>query len=184
MSETKECYYLCVLKFLLPLGFLALLLWLCLIPKPPRYTIVDFTIPMSDLDIDGGKKGSMVYGLEIKNSNKESSIFYDDILLTFYYGQDTVGENTMPAFHQGRRRTLRVVDHVEVANQHLWTAIYVSILNGTAELKVALRTRIQYGTWGIKSKHHGVHLQAALPIGADGKISGKKKKIKLRRHFK
>ncbi|KAK9936123.1 hypothetical protein M0R45_012984 [Rubus argutus] len=153
MSETKECCYLCVLKFLLPLGFLALLLWLCLIPKPPRYTIVDFTIPKSDLDIDGLRK-------------------------------DTVGENTMAAFHQGRRRTLRVVDHVEVVNQHLRMAICVSILNGTAELKVALRTRIQYGTWGIKSNHHGVHLQAALPIGADGKISGKKKKIKLRRHFK
>ncbi|PRQ28538.1 hypothetical protein RchiOBHm_Chr5g0004101 [Rosa chinensis] len=62
-------------------------------------------------------------------------------------------------------------------------AIRNSILNGTAELKGALRTQLQYKTLGRNSKHHGVNLQAVLPIGPDCKISGKKKKIKLRRHF-
>ncbi|BFG27539.1 hypothetical protein CerSpe_138130 [Prunus speciosa] len=181
MCETKN-FYLWVLQFFGLLGLLALVLWLALRPESPEYTIVDITIPKSDID-NGGQNGSILYVLEIKNSNKDSSIYYDDTILRFYYGSDTVGEKTIPSFHQGRAKTREVTDSVDV-NPRVWKAIRNSISNATAELKVALLTRLRYRTWGVKSKHRGLHLQGKLLVGSDGKIFGKKKKIKLRRASK
>ncbi|XP_021821570.1 protein NDR1-like [Prunus avium] len=181
MCETKN-FYLWVLQFFGLLGLLALVLWLALRPESPEYTIVDITIPKSDID-NGGQNGSILYVLEIKNSNKDSSIYYDDTILRLYYGSDTVGEKTIPSFRQGRGKTREVTDSVDV-NPRVWKAIRNSISNATAELKVALLTRLRYRTWGVKSKHHGLHLQGKLLVGSDGKIFGKKKKIKLRRASK
>ncbi|XP_004295247.1 PREDICTED: uncharacterized protein LOC101315418 [Fragaria vesca subsp. vesca] len=175
-SENKH-FYLCVLEIFALLGLLALVLWLSLRPKSPSYTIVDITIPSSGLE-NGEQNGSIVYILEIENSNKDSSIFYDTSVLTFYYGQDKVAEKTIPPFHQGRRKTRSELGDMD-ANPQVWRAVRKSISNATVEFKVTLLTKIRYKTWGIKSKRHGQDLQGTIPIGKDGKLSGKKKKIKL-----
>ena len=62
----------------------------------------------------------------------------------------------------------------------IWTALRNAIHNAIAELKVDLSTKIKYKTWGVKSKHHGIHKEGKLPVGKDGKKSNKKKKVKLR----
>ncbi|ONI10101.1 hypothetical protein PRUPE_4G026900 [Prunus persica] len=181
MCEIKN-FYCWLLEFSVLLLLLALCLWLAIRPESPKYTIVDITIPKSDID-SGGQNGSIIYALEIENSNKVSSIYYEDTILRFYYGSETVGEKTIPYFHQGRGKTCQVTDSVD-ANQQVWKAIRNSISNATAELKVAVLTRVQYRTWGVKSKHHGLDLQSQLSIGSNGKIFGKTKKIKLRRASK
>ncbi|XVF25975.1 hypothetical protein REPUB_Repub13aG0260400 [Reevesia pubescens] len=96
---------------------------------------------------------------------------------------DTVGKNIIPSFYQGRNKNSPVLDHVDV-DTRLWTALRNAILNATAELRVDLSSKIKYKTWGIKSKHHGIHREGNIPIGKDGKISKKKKKVKLRRASK
>ncbi|KAB2637534.1 protein NDR1-like [Pyrus ussuriensis x Pyrus communis] len=173
-AKTFNCW---AMQFLAFLGLLALCLWVALRPKDPEYTIVDITIPESDLG-GGGHNGSLTYGLQIKNPNKDSSIYYDEAVLTFLYGSDSVGEKHIPAFRQGKGKTRQLIDFVDV-NPRVWKTFRNSILNATAELKVALLTRVQYKTWGVRSKHHGLDLHGKLPIGSDGKISGKKKKVKL-----
>ncbi|KAI5330951.1 PREDICTED: NDR1 [Prunus dulcis] len=153
MCEIKN-FYCWLLEFsILLLLLLALCLWLAIRPESPKYTIVDITIPKSDID-SGVQNGSIIYALEIENSNK-----------------------------QGRGKTRQVTDSVD-ANPQVWKAIRNSISNATAELKVAVLTRVQYVTWGVKSKHHGLDLQSQLSIGSNGKIFGKTKKIKLRRASK
>ncbi|XP_050367412.1 protein NDR1-like [Argentina anserina] len=175
-SENKH-FYLCILEILAVLGLLALVLWLSLRPKSPTYTIVDITIPNYGLE-NGTQNGSIAYILEIGNSNKDSRIYYDTSYLTFYYGQDKVAETTIAPFHQGRHKTRSQLGDID-ANPQVWRAVRNSILNATAELKVTLLTKIRYKTWGIKSKQHGQDLQGSIPVGKDGKLSGKKKKIKL-----
>ncbi|XP_062013405.1 uncharacterized protein LOC133729839 [Rosa rugosa] len=180
MCESEKTYFhACVLETLAILGFLAFFLWLIFHVKSPSYTIVDITIPKSSLE-NGGQNGYIVYALEIKNCNTYYSIYYDTSLLTFNYGQDKVAEKTIPPFHQGTGRSRRrtVIDYMD-ANPKVWRAVRNSISNATAELKVTLLTRIRYNTWGSK-RHHVLDLQGLLPIGKDGKLSGKKKKIKLR----
>lgn len=173
--------YLPVLLFIFLIGLLVLCLWLILRPKEPGFTITDISLPTStdqnsSFCQDGG---SIYYVLEIKNPNKDSSIYYDNLTLTLHYNEDTVGTNTISHFHQGKDKTREVIEHFD-AKGNLWKALMRSIRNSTTNLKVNLEGGLRYRTWGIKSKHNRLNLQGTLPIGSDGKISGKKKKIKLK----
>jgi hypothetical protein len=178
MCETKNLY-LWLLQVVALLGILAICLWLILRPRPPQYTIVDFSIPQSSLVNKEGQNGTILYNLEIENPNTDSTLYYDDIFLTFYFGQDTVGEKRIPAFHQGGKRTRQMIDYVD-GNPRVWKSLLNALIsNAKAELKAGLLTRIRYKTWGKKSKHLKLELQGLLQVGKDGKISGKKKKNKL-----
>ncbi|XP_022723477.1 protein NDR1-like [Durio zibethinus] len=178
MCETKN-FYLWLLQIVGLSGLLALCLWLALRPKSPNYTIVNFLVPAVN-DGNASDHGIIQYELDIQNPNKDSGIDYDDIFLIFYHGPDTVGNNAIPSFYQGKNRNRLVLDHVDV-DTGLWTALRNAILNATAELRVDLSTTIKYKTWGIKSNHHSIHREGKIPIGKDGKLSNKKKKVKLRR---
>ena len=177
MCETKN-FYLWLLQFVGLLGLLALCLWLALRPRSPNYTIVNFSVPAVN-DSNASDHGIIQYELDIENPNKDSGIYYDDIFLIFYHGPDRVGNKIIPSFYQRKNRNRQVVDRVDV-NTGLWKALRNAILNATAQLRVDLSTKIKYKTWGIKSKHHGLHREGKIPIGKDGKISNKKKKVKLR----
>ena len=174
MCDVKN-NYVWLLEVIALLGLLALCLWLSLRPKSPSYSITYVSIPQTN----NGQNDTIFYGIEIENPNKDSSIFHDDIVLSFLYGQDKVGETTIPSFHQGRGKSRGVFDSVSASHQPL-KAMSNAISNATAELKVALLTRIRYKTLGIKSKFHVINLQGVLPIDSGGKLSNKKNKYKLR----
>ncbi|XP_054779075.1 protein NDR1-like [Prosopis cineraria] len=173
MCEPKN-FYVWLLQFIGLLGLLALILWLSLRPRSPSYSINFISIPQSS-----DQNGSIVYNLEIENPNKESSISFDDIQLSFLYGDDQVAQSTIGSFRQGPGKTNSVFQSVD-ANRGALKPIVNAISNATAELRAALMTRIRYKTWGIKSKFHGVNRQGILPIGPGGKLSGKKKKYPLK----
>ncbi|XVE87847.1 hypothetical protein DITRI_Ditri19aG0021000 [Diplodiscus trichospermus] len=178
MCETKS-FYLWLLQVVGLLGLLALCLWLDMRPKSPNYTILNFSVPVVN-DSNASDHGIIHYELNIENPNKDSGIYYDDIFLIFYHGHDTVGKYTIPSFCQGKNKNLQVLDHVDV-EASLWRTLRNAILNATAELRVDLSTNIKYKTLGIKSKRHGIHREGKVPIGKDGKIANKKKKVKLQR---
>ncbi|XVE51167.1 hypothetical protein DITRI_Ditri02bG0017700 [Diplodiscus trichospermus] len=177
MCVTKS-FYLWLLQVVGLLGLLALSLWLALRPRSPNYTIVNFSVPAVN-DSNVSDHGIIQYELVIENPNKDSGIYYDDIFLIFYHGPDAVGNNTIPSFYQGRDKSRQVLDHLDVETR-IWRALRNEILNATAELRVDLSTKVKYKTWGIKSKHHGINREGKIPIGKDGKIANKKKKVKLR----
>ncbi|MBA0634266.1 hypothetical protein Godav_025284 [Gossypium davidsonii] len=157
---------------------LVLCLWLALRPGSPHFTITNFSVPAVN-DSNTSDHGIIQYQLDIKNPNKDSGIYYDDILLIFYHGVNIVGNNTIPSFTEGKNRSHQVLNHFDVDNP-FWAALRSAILNATAELRVDLSTKVRYKTWLIKSRHHGLHREGHIPIGKDGKISNKKKKVKLR----
>ncbi|KAF3959659.1 hypothetical protein CMV_015543 [Castanea mollissima] len=160
MCEVKN-FYLWLLQILALLGILALCLWLILRPKAPNYSIVDITIPPGSLASSEDQNATIYYDLEIENPNKDSSVYYDDVLFTFYYGQYTVGQKTIPSFHQGRSKTRQVVDYLEV-KPSVWKSFRNAISNGKAELKASLLTKVRYKTWGQRSKHHKLDLRCVL----------------------
>ncbi|XVF40655.1 hypothetical protein PTKIN_Ptkin01aG0131700 [Pterospermum kingtungense] len=179
MCETKS-FTLWLLQIVGLLALLALCLWLALRPKSPNYTIVNFSVPAVNDSNSASDHGIIQYELDIENPNQDSGIYYDDIFLIFYHGTDTVASNTIPSFYQRKDTTRQIIDHVDV-DTRLWTALRNAIMNATAELRVNLSTKIKYKTWGIKSKHQGLYREGKIPVGKDGKISNKKKKVKLRR---
>lgn len=176
MCEGKS-FYIWLMQVIGLLGLIVLFLWLSLRPQSPSYSILSISV-----EGPSGQNGSdtIFYSLEIENPNKESSIYYDDIVLGFLYGQqeDEVGETTIGSFHQGTGKTRVVSDSVN-GKPRTFRPLLSAISNATAELKVALTTRFRYKTWGIESKFHGLHLRGILPIDSDGKLSRKKKKYPL-----
>ncbi|KAF9588070.1 hypothetical protein IFM89_007311 [Coptis chinensis] len=178
MCETKS-FYLWVAQVLFLSGLLALILWLSLHPKSPNYTVTDLNIPVN---ANQNENTTISVALEIQNPNKDYNIYYDDIYLALYHASDTIGGTTITAFRQYKKGSDHFYKSI-VADGGLWNVVLREVLNGTAELKVGLFTKIRYRMWGRKSKHHGMHLNGRIPIGKDGKIS-RKKKIKLRKQRK
>ncbi|TKY71214.1 NDR1 protein [Spatholobus suberectus] len=168
MCQGKSLY-IWLMQIIGLLGLIVLCLWLSLRPKNPSYSIVFISIEQPS---NSNENGTIFYNLEIENPNKDSSIYYEDTILSFLYGQeeDEVGETTIGSFHQGTGNTRDVSDTVNAKPRPLKPLLNAST-NATAELKVALMTRYRYKTWGIKSKFHGLHLRGILPIDSDGKLS-------------
>jgi hypothetical protein len=177
MCEEGKSFYIWLLQVICLLGLLVLCLWLALRPNSPSFSIVVISI-----DRPSNQNGTIFYSLEMDNPNKDSSIYYDDIILSFLYGQqeDKVGEATVGAFHQGTNKN-RIVSDIINAKPGPFKPLFKAISNATAELKASLTTRYRYKTWGVKSKFHRLHLKGILPIDSDGKLSRKKKKYQLTR---
>ncbi|GLT83219.1 hypothetical protein SLE2022_015210 [Rubroshorea leprosula] len=188
MSEEERS---CALWFLQVAGlliFLALCIFLALLAKSPTFTILDFSIPTTSNCSINEECGDIIipYLLEIRNPNKDSDIYYDDISVIFYHEQDVVGSNTIPSFHQGKNKKKKVSSNVN-GDPLVWRTLRNAMLNATAKqlpkLNVNVLTKIKYKTWGKLSKHHGIHKHASFTVGKDGRIPGKKK-IKLVRASK
>ncbi|KAL9327957.1 hypothetical protein ACSQ67_002960 [Phaseolus vulgaris] len=175
-----QSFYIWLLKVIGLLGLVVLCLWLALRPKSPSYSIVSISVEQPS---NSNGNGTISYSLEVENSNKDSSIYYDDTVLSFLYGEqeDEVGQTTIGAFHQEGSNTKDVSNTVN-AKPRPMKPLMNAISNATTELKVALMTRYRYKTWGIKSQFHGLHLKGILPIESNGKLSGKNKKYPLHRN--
>ncbi|RDX66957.1 Protein NDR1, partial [Mucuna pruriens] len=176
MCEGKSVY-LWVVQLIGIIGIVVLCLWLSLRPKSPSYSVVFISIEQPSTS---NENGTIFFALEIENPNKDSSIYYDDTILSFLYGQEEedVGETSIGSFHQGSVNT-RVVSDTVSAKPRPFKTLLNAISNATAELKVALTTRYRFKTLGMKSKSHGLHLKGILPIDSNGKLSRKKKKYPL-----
>ncbi|WVZ13055.1 hypothetical protein V8G54_017585 [Vigna mungo] len=170
-------FYKWILKVTGLLGLTALFLWLAIRPKSPSYSILFISVEQPS---NSNENGTILYNLEIENPNEDSSIYYEDTILSFLYGEqeDEVGQTTIGAFHQATSNT-RDVSNTVNAKPRPFKPLLKAISNATAELKVALMTKYRYKTWGIKSKFHGLHLKGILPIESNGKLSRKKKKYPL-----
>ncbi|WJX79825.1 hypothetical protein P8452_62905 [Trifolium repens] len=175
MCEEGKGFYVWMLQVICLLGLLVLCLWLSLRPNNPSFSIV-----LVAVDRSSNQNGTIFYSLEINNPNKDSSIYYDDMILSFLYGQqeDKVGETTIGSFHQGTSKN-RIVSDIVNAKPGPFKPLFKAISNATAELKASLTTRYRYKTWGIKSKFQRLVLKGILPIDTDGKLSHKKKKYPL-----
>ncbi|KAF5195289.1 Ndr1-like [Thalictrum thalictroides] len=168
-----------------------IILWLSLRPQSPTYTITDFSIPSLDNQnqnttssvISNNSNSTVSLVLKIKNPNKDYSIYFDDINMKLYHGSDALGVTTIKAYKQDKKENENFPRTID-ADGPLRNVLREILKNGTTELRVGLDTKIRFKIWGRKTKHHGVQLDGRVPIGKDGKISGKNKGIKLHKRSK
>ncbi|KAM7525197.1 hypothetical protein LguiA_015099 [Lonicera macranthoides] len=187
MCDQPQSFKIWLLGVILLLGLLAFFMWLGLRPKVPTYSILDLTVPVSNTTSTANQtmpNGTLSFSLDIDNPNQESSIFYDDILLMFNYNEEAIGDNKIPYFHQEKGKSTRIKDRIDINARTLQKVMDAISNKGTSSLKVNLKTSIRYKTWGIRSKHHKMYMEGVVIVGSDGKIQGKKKKIKLKHAFK
>ncbi|XP_043689430.1 protein NDR1-like [Telopea speciosissima] len=150
-------------------------IWASLRPKTPIYTIVNFYVPALDVknitSPVATKNQSLFIDMEISNPNKGIGIYYNQMSLTFYYGEAIVGLSSIASFYQGHNKTTRREVRV-TGDQKLWKWASRPILNGTVDLTVGLVSPIRYKTFQFKSMPHLMELKAHVHLGSDGKIYG------------
>ncbi|KAI6703994.1 hypothetical protein NL676_013130 [Syzygium grande] len=179
-TSDARSFYVWLLQIFSLLAILAFCIWLSLRPSHPSFTVVNLSVPTSN-NIQNGST-SLTYELDIQNPNKDSGVYYDDILMSFFFRKDAIANDVITSFFQGKDNTLRVRHDAVAKDMRIWSDVGRAVTNATAKLKVSLATRVRYKTWGKKSKHHGLNFEGVVPLGSDGKISGKKKKKKIKLH--
>ncbi|KAK9133540.1 hypothetical protein Scep_013068 [Stephania cephalantha] len=116
MSEPSSCRFRCC-SFIFSLGLSALFLWLSLRPSKPTFSIESFYVPALNktASADQRRNTTLVFDLLLKNRNKDSGVFYDQLNLTVYHGGNLalpVANLTIPAFRQGKKKKAHRVENV------------------------------------------------------------------------
>ncbi|KMT04019.1 hypothetical protein BVRB_8g187220 [Beta vulgaris subsp. vulgaris] len=176
MTVPRKFIYWVLLIFLF-LGILAIVLWLDLRHQPPSFTIVNFSAPLSN---GSPQRHNLYVTLNIENPSDVYSIIYDYAVLTVNYSQRTIGQTDLGISHQSKGKEISASCQVQ-ADVQQWEGLaeVISKSSGEAMLKVEVKTGIRYHNMGHSSKQYNLTFQGQFKIGPDGKILGKKKKVKL-----
>lgn len=121
-----------------------------------------------------------------KFASQESQLFYrqfNSSRCLFMYGNDRMATKKIDAFKQGKGKTDHFEHSVDAHDLRLWKSFRKAVSNATAELKISLSTAVRYELWGMKSKHHKIHVEGRANIGSHGKTINKNK-FKLKRSSK
>ncbi|KAJ4977036.1 hypothetical protein NE237_002142 [Protea cynaroides] len=171
---------------------LFVLLWFFLPPRNPRYTIIDFNVPALNTSIYSVgqeisiRNTTITFRIEIENPNDDYTISSDETKVTLYYGNDSLGEIPFKEIVSLDKGTVREDGVVNGDGEILQKAVSGAVRNQTKEfIRVNLMSTVRYKMWVWKSKHHRINMEAQVPVGKNGKISAKKKKVRLHRvHLK
>ncbi|XP_043689774.1 uncharacterized protein LOC122640625 [Telopea speciosissima] len=198
MCETRN-FYLWLIQVVLLTVILFLLLWFLLPPRSPKYTINDFYVPAFNEAMNTTtttkeisiRNTTIIFHLEIENPNEDNTISSDAIKVTLFYGNDSLGETIFNQIVSLNKGSIIENGIVNGDRQLLQKAVSGVVRNrmttktktaaATADLRMDLVTGVKYKMWFWKSKHHGVNMEGKVPVGKDGKISAKNKKLRLHR---
>ncbi|KAJ7946236.1 Late embryogenesis abundant protein, partial [Quillaja saponaria] len=173
MDKSQCSIYLWFLQVVIVLVLISVVIWLCLTPKSPNYTISNAYIPALDtrnFTLHHNhivRNTSIVFNLGISNPNKGMGIYFDDSYITLHHNATTIGSMTLMGFYQGHKQN----DTFEVllnAGNRFWERI----VTWPMDLRVCLKTLVRYEIFGHKTRHHLMKLEANIHIGSDGFISG------------
>lgn len=158
-------------------------LWLSLRPSSPSYSIIDFSVPAVATYNLTNSSVSVLF--EFSNDNKGGSVCYDNISMSVYTGKDSIGTVSLPSFSQGHEKRTQVPGMLKgtdgMINGRVMEEMVARIANRSAEVRVGLVTVVRYRIWWWRSRQHWMNVEVGVGVGVDGKISGKKKKIKMHR---
>ncbi|KAK9155852.1 hypothetical protein Sjap_003332 [Stephania japonica] len=169
---------------------LVLVLWLSLRTRSPNFSIQNLTIdqlPTTNITNNStttSTNTTITFELEIENPNKDYNIWYSGVDLMWYHGGDTLGgaSTVSKSFRQGKSETNNFSNlKVNVYGQNCTRFIQEVMSTGTVQLEARLVTEIKYRMGVLRSKRHGLNLKGSAEVGRDGKIKGKKKRMKLRK---
>ncbi|OIT32515.1 hypothetical protein A4A49_27083 [Nicotiana attenuata] len=157
------------------LSLISLVMWLCLIPRNPIFTLVDFSF--LDLNVKNsslhGDNNSVILNLEIFNPNKGMSIYYNDINFTLNYNGLVVGRSSTQGIYQGHKNITRKEVQMYNVDELFWRGIG----NGSIDFVVRLETKVKFKIFKRRTKLREINYVAYISnmtISSNGTISGEK----------
>lgn len=149
------------------LGITALVLYLVLQPKTPDFSVSDATItsfnlsaqPLSSSNAVSGASlylnADVTFNVTAENPNKKIGIYYDEVDVTLFYGDQDIGEGAIPGFYQGHKNKTFLLLHMKGQDVGLTPALG-STLQTTLQdadnsivlhARTMAKVRIKVGSW-------------------------------------
>ncbi|XP_052183039.1 protein NDR1-like [Diospyros lotus] len=162
----------------LVLGMIAVVIWLSLIPKKPKFTIVDLYIPTLNTSTGNSsnyegiiQNTSLILILQVSNPNKGIAVFYSDMNISlFHRGGDSIGKQAVPGFYQGHKSSLSCNVTTGADQKQLWRGDAGRVLDLRMRLEAAVRFKIIW--W--KTRHHRMDFEAFVVVDPRGKMQGQR----------
>lgn len=166
------CWFFQVLAILC---LISVVIWLCLVPKNPIFTIVDFSFLVLNIKNSSLHSGnnSVLLNLEIFNPNKGMSIYYNDINLALNYSGLVVGKYSTKGIYQGRKNITRKEVQMYIVDELFWLEIGRRSIN----FVVGLETTVKFKIFAWRTKQRGlkyVTYMSNVTMSSNGTISCEK----------
>ncbi|KAL3503441.1 hypothetical protein ACH5RR_037890 [Cinchona calisaya] len=170
----------CCCSFIFTSGLTALFMWLSLRGSNPTCSIEDFYVPYlntTDNSTTTRNNHTLYFDLELNNGMKDKGVGYDDVNLTFFYGQNNslqIANYTVKRFYQGHGKKAHRKEVVQTYGVP-WEAAYKAVSNlSTVTFQVDLATRVRYKILFWYTKRHGLKVGAHVDVNNSGKKVNKK----------
>ncbi|XAR53741.1 hypothetical protein NMG60_11022408 [Bertholletia excelsa] len=159
ISKTNFPFYCWFFQVILVLGMASVVIWLSLFPVTDSGN--------STLHEEIIQNSCIIFLLQISNPNKGISIYYNDINLTLYQDNATLGTNTVPGFCQGHKKNVICNVPFEDGDQ-----FQRGIDSGIDYLRLCLDPTGRYKILWWKTRHRLMGLEASVRFDSQGRIHG------------
>ncbi|CAI9088495.1 OLC1v1022831C1 [Oldenlandia corymbosa var. corymbosa] len=183
MSCSRCAVSFCCCFTIFVAGIIALIVWSAISGyRLPACSVEDFYVPylnVTDNSTSVRTNHTLYFDLRLKNREPLVGVSYDDVKVTFFYGQNSslstpIGNYSFPKFYQGHGKKARRKALVETYGVP-WEAASANVSNGsTVTFRVGLSTRATYESCSDDGgcSYHTYALVQGADIDVDG--SGRK----------
>ncbi|KAL3679872.1 hypothetical protein R1sor_022828 [Riccia sorocarpa] len=188
------CLCSLLVAIIIALGIAALVFYLVVHPKAPKYNVQDVRLasfsvsPASSTDLSAGFLLNAVttYEVEARNPNGKIGIYYDTINIDVLSEGVSIGAGSIPPFYQGHRNTTLIVRELRASNVPLKSAVGNALQSAQQSgriplyVEVDVRARVKVGSW--TSPHFWVRVRCDVAVnpnvGSGSQVVSKKCKVK------
>ncbi|GAB4826681.1 hypothetical protein Ancab_033576 [Ancistrocladus abbreviatus] len=147
-----------------------LVIWVCLAPKCPSFTVTSFYIETLTDNLTSShtfalRNTSIVLDLQVLNPNKKKSILYGETDVSVFKNGGMVGAKILPPFYQGQKSNISCQVLMNVRKQDREGAS-----SGVVDFMLSLETVVRYEILGWKTRQHHLLFEGHVRVGLDGRL--------------
>ncbi|VVA97258.1 unnamed protein product [Arabis nemorensis] len=164
------------------LGITALVLWLIFRPNAVKFYVTDANLIRFNLDPNNNS--NLHYNLDlnftIRNPNQRVGIYYDEIKVSGYYGDQRFGTVDVSPFYQGHKNTTVIGTKIEgqnlvVLGDRARSDLKEDEKSGVYRIDAKLMMRVWFKFWVVKSWKLKPKIKCddlKIPLGDSNSTSG------------
>lgn len=175
------------------LGIAALIFWLVVRPKAPKYNVQDVRLSSFSITPSGSLSSGLfelsattTYSVEARNPNKHIGIYYDRMNIDVQSEGASIGKGSVKSFYQGHRNTTIISGALSSVNLPLastvGSALQAAEKSGNVPLKVYVDVRVRVKVGKVKTPHFWVKVRCNVNVNpsivSGSQVLSKKCKVK------
>ncbi|CAA2973740.1 Hypothetical predicted protein [Olea europaea subsp. europaea] len=182
ICEANFGIYCWFFQVIVVLSLVSVVIWRCLIPRNPSFTIVNIYFPSLNSENSSlGNSSLILFDFKISNPNKGINIYYDGISLSLFFKDVFVGTSSTPPFYQGHKNNTSWKIPIKADSAVVHQKFQQGLRGGNIDFKVEAETAVKFKIFWWKTKEHQIGCEAyftsmktsfneSLSVGNDVKL--------------